>query len=351
MAGPQASAVFVPPAEEFTIPELRFATQTIVDAQGQVAGSELLFRWNSADAPVSPHLGAYATATALCNALLDGQWLTELRPDAPVGSLCVNMDERYLLSPMAEALTPDVGVIELLETMTLTPEVRRRVQALHQRGYRFSLDDVESSDDPRWALAEFVESVKVDVRATPADQLEPMIRMARTSGLRVVAEKVETDEEKACLVSHGVALFQGYAIQRPVTQRVRALPGCQAPLLGLLYEQAQDGAKVEALSVLAESDPALVLRLLRLQALHAPREVALSLDMTDVLASLPRPVLVGWLTQMNVAAVHGRGRERVLLAKQAQMRFCAQLQSEPGWSVAARRRRLFAHYRALVQTL
>lgn len=341
-----------PPPQEYTDTHLRFATQPIVDRRGQVAGTELLFRWNSMDGGVTPLLGAYATATVLCNALLDGQWLT--RPETgtlPVGSLYVNMDEAYLLSPMAEALTPDLGVIELLESLHPTPAVRRRVRDLHSRGYRFSLDDVERTDDPRWVLAEHVESVKIDMLATSARDIKPLIGMAHAAGLRVVAEKVESLEDLETLVIMGVDLFQGYAVARPLVHRVAALPGCDARLMGKLYLMALEGVSAEALAFLAESDPATAVRLLRLQALHAPNQMTVSQDLAAVLASIPRPVLVAWLAKMNIAALHGRGRGRVTAVREHMARYRAGLYADASLQASQRRQWVFRHYCEQLQEL
>ncbi len=349
---PPAPVAQVPAADlEHATPHLRFAVQPLVAANGRVLGHELLFRWNSAEAPVHPTLGAYATASALSHALIDGQLLTQDPQAQPVGTLYVNMDERSLLSPMVEVITPDLGVIELLETITPTAAVQRRVQALHQRGYRFSLDDVESTDDPRWVLAEYVESIKIDVRATAPDQIRPIIALARAAGLTVVAEKVETQEQIAELAAMGAQLFQGYGIQRPIVKQVPALPGCRSRVLGLLHQMLAEGAGPEALSMVADTDPALVARLLRLQALHAPREVALSKDLAQVLASLPRPVLTGWLTHWLIAAQHVRGQDAVAGVSRELARYRGALMEDGPLHGPERRVRLFSRYRELVAAL
>lgn len=348
---PSPAVPSIPPADrEHATPHLRFALQPIADVSGQRVGHELLFRWNSADLPVMPTLGAYATASALCHALIDGQLLTGGWDGEPVGTLYVNMDERFLLSPMAEVLTPDLGVIELLETIVPTAEVQRRVQALHRRGYRFSLDDLETTDDPRWVLAEYVESVKIDVQAVHPEVLMPLITMARAAGLTVVAEKVECQAVIHELSALGVRLFQGWAVQRPQMQSVPALPGCHSRTLGWVQQLATQGATAEALSMIADADPALVVRLLRLQALHAPQAVALSRDLAQVIDSLPRPVLTGWLTQWLIAAQHVRGQEAVARVNRQRAVDRAQCMETGPTDGGQRREQLFSRYRALVQT-
>ncbi len=52
-----------------------------------------------------------------------------------------------------------------------------------------------------------------------------------------------------------------------------------------------------------------------MQAIHAPHCAATSESLADVLASLPRAVLVAWLAVLNVAAVHGRDRDLAQLLR------------------------------------
>ncbi len=337
-------------AEEHTSPNVRYALQAIVDERGRMVASELLFRWNSRDGSVGPELGGYATSVALCNALLDGELLTAGHATGqPVGPIFVNMDESFLLSPMAEAVDARVGVIELLETLVITPAVRQRIQSLHQRGYRFALDDVQSLDDPRWTLAEHLEFVKIDVLQLGESTLQALVTMAHALGLRVVAEKVESDEQLARLRLMGIDRFQGYAVQRPQIQSPPALPGCDPVILGKATLLAQAGASNQAIALLVCSDPALMARLMRLQAVVAPSEVARSDTLMALMASLPRQVLVAWLLMMNVAAVHGRGRQRSLLVRRALIAYRAQL-LEQAMNPASQEfaRELFDHYVMLI---
>lgn len=103
--------------------------------------------------------------------------------------------------------------------------------------------------------------------------------------------------------------------------------------------------------MVADTDPALVARLLRLQALHAPREVAMAQDLAQVLASLPRPVLAGWLTQWLIAAQHVRRQDAVARVSKQLSLYRGELAAQGVMFGVERRSRVFNRYRELVQTL
>ncbi|OWQ48389.1 hypothetical protein CDL60_07385 [Roseateles noduli] len=302
--------------DEHLGPHVRYATQPIIDRSGRVVATELLFRWNASDDTVGPELGAYATAAALSNALIDGGVLTDSPvAEHPVGDLLVNMDRRTLLSPVAEALTPDVGVIELLETVEVDVTLMQRICDLHGRGYRFALDDIVSADDPRWQLAPWVQFAKIDVLGLDPDQLPRLVHRAHQLGMAVIAEKIEDEDALQRARRAGADYFQGYDIASPTTLAVPALPGCEAAVVGQMFLLSRSGVSASSLALLAGRHPALVARLLRVQAIHAPQCVATADSLAAVLDSLPRAVLTAWLAVFNIAAVHGRDRELARLLR------------------------------------
>lgn len=286
---------------------VRYASQPIIDRTGRVVATELLFRWNRGDGHVGPELGGYGTAAVLSNALIDAELLTRTpAAEHPLGDLLVNMDARTLMSPIAETVTPDIGVIEVLETVPVDDALTRRLRELHGRGYRFALDDLQRLDDPRWALAPWVQFAKIDVADLDTARLSALVRQAHRLGLSVIAEKIEDEATLVRVRDAGADYFQGYAIARPTTTAVAALPGCDPRVIGQLLALARAGVEASSLAMLAGRHPAVVVRLTRIQALHAPQTLVQAETMEEVLQALPRALLTGWLTVLNLAATHGR---------------------------------------------
>ena len=88
--------------------------------------------------------------------------------------------------------------------MPVDDALTRRLRELHGRGYRFALDDLQRLDDPRWALAPWVQFAKIDVADLDAARLPALVRQAHRQGLSVIAEKIEDEATVERLLTEGL---------------------------------------------------------------------------------------------------------------------------------------------------
>ena len=97
----------------------------------------------------------------------------------------INCDASLLLSDLLEALPSDKIVLEVLETVDLTPEIVDRCQALKALGYTLALDDFVNFEDKFTPLLDLVEIVKVDLMPLdPAGRTPPRAGSDDTSARR-----------------------------------------------------------------------------------------------------------------------------------------------------------------------
>ena len=231
--------------------QLEIYYQPIVDIRtGAISRAEALLRWNHPDeglltpstflavaeqSPVAESINAFVLQQAVnCS----------LRWRSPEGeAFPVNINEspasffnQNLMDQWRARLT-DSDFSESQITMELTPtfltSIRRSgfnpVKSLGLAGLRLHLAVDEFGIEPfsLLALQEFqVDSIKLDrelIRDAGQDDkidriLRTIIGMARTMGIKVVAEGVETDEQLQVLSRVGCDYAQGYLFSRPLRQ-------------------------------------------------------------------------------------------------------------------------------------
>jgi EAL and modified HD-GYP domain-containing signal transduction protein len=93
----------------------------------------------------------------------------------------INFDADLLMSEIVELLPPERTVIELLESVKITPRVIERCRELRARGFSFALDDVVQLDASHSSLLPLIDVVKIDVLAAPPESLPQLVAKARSA--------------------------------------------------------------------------------------------------------------------------------------------------------------------------
>ncbi len=117
-------------------------------------------------------------------------------------------------------------VLEITERASLeeVTDVRGRVTRLRELGFRIALDDFGAGYAGLTSFAQLEpEIVKMDLSivrdversAIKQKLIQSVTTLAKDMGILVVAEGVETVEERDALVDLGIDLFQGYLFARP----------------------------------------------------------------------------------------------------------------------------------------
>ncbi len=226
--------------------ELEVVLQPIVQiATGRIVGCEALARWrHPTRGPISPdEFIPMAERTGLIHEL--GMWIVrdacrlaaQMPPDAPIS---VNVSVAQLrsasmtsdmLAIIAEyGLTPDRIEIEITESLLITRDdpAIDTARELSKAGFPIALDDFGTGYASLNYLRKLpLNRVKIDKEFT-RDSVEhadcaaivvSVVQLARTLGLEVTAEGVETEAQLAFLKSIGCGAAQGYLISRPVAEK------------------------------------------------------------------------------------------------------------------------------------
>jgi EAL domain-containing protein (putative c-di-GMP-specific phosphodiesterase class I)/CheY-like chemotaxis protein len=221
---------------ERAMASLWMAYQPIVSiSQRRVFGYEALLRSNE---PSLPHPGAVLDAAERLDCLdLLGRTIRDRAAEpmlghADAGVLFVNLHVTDLLDPVLVAPGTPLSsiasrvVLEITERSSLdtVKDARVRVARLREMGFRIAVDDLGAgyAGLTSFALLE-PEIVKLDmslvrdVHCTPTKQkiIRSMVRLCKDMGILVVAEGVETSDERDALGELGCDLLQGFLFARP----------------------------------------------------------------------------------------------------------------------------------------
>ena len=234
------------------------ARQPILNRGQRLVAYELLFREAGAYNGARVTDDAEATATVIANA-------AELGMEQVVGDQMafVNVDEVGLMSDFIHFLPNDKVILEILETVRATPEVLARVLELKRAGFRFALDDVIGQTDDVQKLTPLCDVIKVDIKDMRPGTLPALAKVLRNPRQKLLAEKVETQEEFEECMQLGFEYFQGYYFARPVILSGKKISPSQLSVLHLL-ELIDRDASSQDIERSVKHDALITLNLLRL---------------------------------------------------------------------------------------
>jgi len=231
------------------------ARQPIVDREEKVFGYELLFR----DGLENAFTGDRDEAS---RATLDRSLLMGLDVLCDGRRAFVNCTRDTLVKGLVMLLPSTITVVEVLETVPADREVMAACQSLKEAGYTIALDDYVA-DDPRVALAEMADIIKVEMQLTTEEQRLAMIKQFGPWRCRLLAEKIETHAEFVRARDQGFVYFQGYFFRRPEMMNTHDLPANRMNYLRMLQEVSRPELELDALEKLIKAEASVCYRLLR----------------------------------------------------------------------------------------
>lgn len=227
--------------------DLMMHYQLQTDALGNAKAVEALLRWRKPD-------GTMTSPTEFMSALEDqplvsniGRWVIdacfqqlkqwETHPDLQALDISINVSAGYLLNDSfakeleqlveSNSVDPRRIILELTENALLieSERISTLMSKLNARGFRFSLDDFGTGFSSLSHLRDLpLAQLKIDqsfVAGLPLDPnseaiVKSILAVGQALNLEVVAEGVETREQREFLESLGCDLYQGYLFAYPL---------------------------------------------------------------------------------------------------------------------------------------
>src|SRR6266478_5319568 len=182
----KATSTAAAPAKQGT--QVYVARQPILSSNEQVFGYELLFRDGVED------YFRHTDADTASRSTLDTSILMGLDVLCDGRRAFINCTRETLLKDYVTLLPPAQVVVEILESVPVDDLVKEACIRLKKGGYTIALDDF-IADDPRTALVQFTDIIKVDLKRTSPAEQAALVTRHGSPACRMLAEKVETREE------------------------------------------------------------------------------------------------------------------------------------------------------------
>ncbi len=278
------------------------ARQPVLDRNQALFGYELLFR-SSAQGPAQFDSGLSASASVIHHASQLG--LPRAIGDA---NAFINVDKDVLMSDMFALLPRERTVLEIVGSVEPDDAVIERMRALGAHGFRFAAE--AAAHGPALSrLLPVIDFVKMDLRALPAVTLLSLAPRLRTTGKRLVAEKVENHGEYRTCLDIGFDYFQGYYFAKPSVLASRKLSPSQTTVLDLvnLVASDADNAEIEGVVKREVTIGLNLLRLVNTPAVGAGRRIE---SISQALTLLGRRQLQRWLQILLYAEPDVRGHSQ-----------------------------------------
>lgn len=216
--------------------QFHVARQPIFDRKMQVYAYELLYRQMDTDGAYKPSSDVsddQASSSVIFNSFynINIQEMTGGRP------AFINFTANLINMEIATLLPPQTLVVEILETVKVTPEIVRRCQELKAQGYRIALDDFIPHENAA-QLVRIADIIKIDFLSLSIAQIRHIMHTLKRPGLLFLAEKVETQDAFQQALKMGFDFFQGYFFSRPVIvsgEDLRPLPSNCLRLMQMVH--------------------------------------------------------------------------------------------------------------------
>jgi diguanylate cyclase (GGDEF)-like protein/PAS domain S-box-containing protein len=225
--------------------EFELHHQPQMDSNGRVTGAEALLRWRHTQRGMVPPSEFIPLAEAAGLIVQLGLWVLQeacsqlaiwaMHPETEGLTLAVNVSIRQFIDPqfvhlVEEALresgaNPHRLKLEITESfiMEKANDTIAKMNALKSHGISFSMDDFGTGYSSLSQLRQLpLDQLKIDqsfLRDVPncaksASIVSAIIALGRSLNLSVIAEGVETEQQRGFLEDQGSCLYQGYLFSR-----------------------------------------------------------------------------------------------------------------------------------------
>ncbi len=283
--------------------------QPIFDRKLNVTAYELLFR-SSENNSANVIDGDSATYQLLANAFI------EIGLDKIIGrhDAFINATRNFIVGAYPLPIPIERVVVEVLEDIDADNELVKALTQLSKKGYRIALDDFVYHESLK-PLIEIADLIKIDIRALDRSTITEHVKILRQLGIKkLLAEKVETQDEYTFCKKLGFDYFQGYFFAQPKIIKGKKLPTNRLNTIQLITALHTPEIKTEKLIRIISDDAALSFRLLHylnLVFFNLPKNF---INIQEAITDLGPTKIRTWATLIVLVNIDNKPNELILTA-------------------------------------
>jgi c-di-GMP-related signal transduction protein len=293
--------------------------QPIFDTHQQVFGYELLFRsgMNNVFTHTDPD-------QATSKVISDSFFLLGIPTLTGGKRAFINIPRDFLLNEYVYLIPKESMVVEILETVEPDQEIITACEKLKQAGYLLAVDDF-IYDDKYKPLLNLVDFVKIDFLATKGEGRKALLEQYVSSGIRFLAEKVETPQEHKDALDLGYSYFQGYFFCKPTIISGKDIPAYKLHYLRILQVINRPEVDFKKLGEIIKNEISLSFKLLRYinSAYFGLRNKINSI--MQALALLGEKEIKKWVSLIALANMGQDQPEELVIQALIRAKFCESL--------------------------
>ncbi|WP_127471398.1 EAL and HDOD domain-containing protein [Thiomicrorhabdus aquaedulcis] len=310
-----------------TTPAVFMGRQPILDRHMQVFAYELCFY--SGDVPSAQSTQEIADLMQQAYA----QMGFALMAGSPTQTAFLNVPKELLtpehLACFGESHAHQM-VLQIPNTVSKDIEVLKNLKTLKAQGHAVALSDF-NGEATSIKLASISEFAKINSELQSELQLKTMLDTLHARGVKVIAEKVETEERFEFFKKLGFDYFQGYFFTKPIMRENHVLSGNQLTLLQLLAKVNDPNTDFVELSNIIKHDVGLSHKLL-VAINHPATQIPVQVHtVADGLKYMGLKRLKFWVNMLMLSGMEGVPAE-LLISSLARAKFCELLAESTGLS-------------------
>jgi len=304
--------------------EVYVARQPIFKKNKKIFGYELLFRDGTSNFFTGID-GNTATSKVLTNSFftIGIESITGGNP------AFINFTRDLLLKHTPQLFATESLIVEILEDVQPEQDVIDACRELAEKGYVMALDDFfyHSGMKPLIAIADII---KFDFRATPIEEISENIGRLSGFNIRLLAEKVETNEEFQTALGMGFEYFQGYFFSKPEVIKGRDISSAQINLLEIMAEVNKADFRFNKVEAIIAKDVAISYKLMRyINSAYFKRGNKIS-SIKQAILLLGEKGIRSFLSLIAMTKLSGKKPDELIRSSIIRAKFCELLGEKSG---------------------